>query len=66
MVHPVDKKNFRKHILGWSFTLLNSSLIEYMQLKIGYSVSRLEPVISMSPEQISVIPNLSEIKFGPI
>ena len=26
---------------------------------------RLEPVILMSPEQISVIPNLARIKFGP-
>ena len=28
-------------------------------------IRNLEPVILMSPEQISVIPNLARIKFGP-
>ena len=29
-------------------------------------LTKLEPVISMSPEHISVIPKFSQIKFGPI
>ena len=37
--------------------------VQYLFLIFAYVV---EPVISMSPEDISVIPNLSEIKFGPI
>ena len=50
-------KNFSKSLI----------FIQSVTKAIGQElIYEVEPVISMSPEHISVIPNLSQIKFGPI